>query len=463
MWSTSGQRWPRPAESSGLAEVVVGGVAAALTAARLGAKVTVVERAAPGGICVHAGCIPSACYHRSAAALAECRAAGRFGVAPAEGRLEWDRVQAWVSATVREASGQVRTALTAAGVELLPGVAGFTGPAALQVGGRSFTGIPIILATGAAAVAPSFPGKAAIPVLTSDGAMALDSVPESVVVAGSGRFSLEWADLLSTLGARVTVVTPEQRMLPAEDVDIAGYLQVLLEERGVEFMLATPIEAVEGKTVIARGRPIPASAVISADSRTPNLADLELAVTGVEQAEHGGVKVDPGSRTSASGIFAVGDVTGPPWLSNRARAMGTAAARNALGESVKVRSERIPRSVNTRPELAAVGLTEEEAVGLHRHVAVGYGELVTNLRALTLGEAKGALKLVVDSEYGEILGAHMVGVGSVEVIAQVAAAIELEADYRQLARMHHLHPSLAELVSEAAASCEPSMAGNVGS
>jgi dihydrolipoamide dehydrogenase len=230
----------------------------------------------------------------------------------------------------------------------------------------------------------------------------------------------------------------------------------LLEERGVEFLLGSPIEAVENDAVVARGRRIPASAILCADSRRPNIEGLGLEVAGVELSPEGAVEVDVAGRTSAPAIFAGGDVTGPPWLSNRARAMGAAAARSALGEPARVRFERIPRSVNTRPELAAVGLTEAEAMAQGREVGVGYGELATNLRALTLGEAKGALKLVVDAGYGEILGAHMVGVGAVEVIAQVAAAMELEADYRDLTRVHHLHPSLGELVAEAAASCQPS-------
>jgi dihydrolipoamide dehydrogenase len=446
-----------------MAELIIvgsgpGGVAAALTAARRGAKVTVVERAAPGGVCVHSGCIPSAGYHRSADALFEIRSARGFGVAVEEPRLEWDRVHAWVSSVVQEASTQVRTALLAAGVELLPGSARLTGAGMLDVAGRAFHGMPIVLATGAVSVPGPLPGSPSIPVLTNDGAMALSSAPVSLVVAGAGRFSIEWADFFSSVGSQVTVVTPDDRILPDEDADIVSYLQVLLEERGVVFRLGTAIEAVEGSAVTAGGQTLQATAILTADSRVPNVAGLGLEEAGVRLADQGGVVVDEVGRTSAAGVFAAGDLTGPPWLSNRARAMGAAAARNALGESVKVRAERIPRSVNTRPQLAAVGLSEVQALALGRQVAVGYGELVTNLRALTLGEAKGALKLVVDFEYGEILGAHMVGADAVEVIAQVVAAMELEADYRELARVHHLHPSLAELVAEAAASCEPSTA-----
>jgi dihydrolipoamide dehydrogenase len=272
--------------------------------------------------------------------------------------------------------------------------------------------------------------------------MALDRVPGRLLVAGAGRFSLEWADLFAHLGSRVTLATPETRILPGEDSDIAGFLQLVLEQRGIEFQLGVEPE-----------RALPqADAVLFADSRAPDTAGLGLEVAGIEVDADGAVIVDAECRTTADGIFAAGDITGPPWLSNRARAMGVVAASCALGGSARFRPERLPRSVNTHPELAAVGMTEQEAAAKGVDAAVGFGELSTSLRGITLGEDQGALKLVVDPEYGEILGAHMVGVGATEVIAQMAAAIELEADYRDLARVQHLHPSLAELVTDAIAS-----------
>jgi dihydrolipoamide dehydrogenase len=215
-----------------------------------------------------------------------------------------------------------------------------------------------------------------------------------------------------------------------------------LEQRGIEFQLGAAPEPALSK----------ADAVLFADTRAPNTAGLGVEIAGVEVGPDGAVIVDADCRTTAGGIFAVGDLTGPPWLSNRARAMGVAAASHALGAAAHFRPERLPRSVNTHPELAAVGMTEEEAVVNGIEVALGYGELSTSLRGITLGEDQGALKLVVDAEFGEILGAHMVGVGATEVIAQMALAMELEADYRDLARVQHLHPSLAELVTEAIAS-----------
>ncbi len=395
--------------------VVVGagpaGLAAALAAHRAGARVVLVERGLPGGTCVHAGCIPSAAYHASAALLQDLRGAAALGVYAELAGLDWERVQAWTSFASEAVATTVRNRLDYAGVRVEERVA------SVSAGGvDGYEGVPAVVAVGARSVAPDG-------MISNDAIMGLPQPPRSLLVMGASRFSLEWADLFAAAGSKVTVVVPGERPLPEEDEDMAGFLQLQLEERGVVFTGEAPDGLAE--------------VTLSADTREPNLAGME---------------VDASCRTKLPGVWAAGDVTGPRWLSNRARAQGEAAAANALGGSVRVREERLPRSVNTQPELAAVGLTEAEATARGVEVAVGFADLTTSARAITLHRAAGALKLVVDPEFGEILGAHMVGVGASEVIAQVALAMQLEADYRDLTRVAHVHPTLAELVTDAAAS-----------
>lgn len=415
-------------------------MAAARTAARLGARVTLIEQAGLGGTCVHAGCIPSGALHRTVTALDEVGAARRVGVGVGPASVDWLRMLAWSGSVVQSAARLTRATLDAAGIEVVAGSARFTGPNSVQAGDRVFQGMPVVLTTGAVSIVPEAPGGARR-TLSNEDAMALDHAPGRLLVSGAARFSIEWADFFHHLGAGVTVTAPEDRILPDEDADIAGLLQLLLEQRGIRFLLGSDAHADETDV----------DAILIADERTPNLAGLNLEAPGVVTGS-GGITVDAQCRTSAPGIYAAGDVTGPPWLSNRARAQGIVAATNALGGSARVRPERIPRSVNTHPELAAVGLTEAQATARGGQVAIGIGELATSLRGMTLGEDQGALKLVVDPEFGEILGGHMLGPGASEVIAQVAAGIELEADYRELGRVQHVHPSLAELVTEAVAS-----------
>jgi dihydrolipoamide dehydrogenase len=395
--------------------VVVGagpaGLAAALAARRAGAEVVLVERGLAGGTCVHAGCIPSAAYHASVALLQDLRGAAALGVRAEGMGLDWERVQAWISSASEAVAATVRNRLSWAGVRLEERAA------SVGAGGvDGYEGVPAVVAVGARSLAPEG-------MISNDAVMGLPRPPRSLHVMGASRFSLEWADLFAAAGSEVTVVVPGERPLPEEDEDLAGFLQLQLEERGVVFTGEVP-EA-------------PAEVTLSADTRSPNLAGME---------------VDATCRTSLPGVWAAGDVTGPRWLSNRARAQGEAAAANALGGSVRVREERLPRSVNTQPELAAVGLTEAEATARGIQVAVGFADLATSARAITMHRPAGALKLVVDPELGEILGAHMVGVGAGEVIAQVALAMQLEADYRDLLRVAHVHPTLAELVTDAAAS-----------
>ncbi len=421
-----------------------GGVAAAREARRRGASVALVERAALGGTCTHAGCIPAAAFHRAASILDEMARAPAAGVTAGTASVDWARLQAWVGHVVSRAAGLTRATLENGGVELVTAPARFDGPNRLQVGGRVLQAPAIVLATGAVSVVPPLPEPPRCPVLTSTEAMALERPPAHLLVADAGRFGLEWADLFAHLGSQVTVATTDERLLPAEDADLAGFLQVVLERRGVRFLLGVP--AAEALAAAKQ------DAVLFADTRTPFTAGLDLGSAGVATRSDGAVTIDAACQTTAPSVYAVGDVTGSPWLSNRARGQGMVAAANALGGSARFRPERVPRSVNTHPELAAVGLTEAEADARGLHAAVGYGELAASLRGITLGEDEGALKLVVDTEYGEILGGHMVGVGAVEVIAQVAAAMELEAEYKDLARVCHLHPSLAELVTEAIAS-----------
>ena len=394
--------------------VVVGGgpagVAAALQARRTGADVVLFERGSLGGTCVHAGCIPSAAFHTSAGLMRDLRRAGTYGVDGAGGRLDWDRMQAWASQVTETVANQVAAQLRYAGARVEERTVA-VGPSGVE----GHAGTPVVVATGARSVAPDG-------AISNDEMMGLPRPPGSLLVLGAGRFSLEWADLLCAAGSQVVVVAAAGELLPGEDAELVEFLRGALEDRGVRFVSEQPSE--------------PAEVVLSADTREPTMA---------------GMAVDELCRTGHDGVWAAGDVTGPPWLSNRARAQGAAAAANALGGTVRVREERIPRSVHTDPELAAVGLTEQDAAARGIEVAVGIAELTSNARTLTVGRSAGALKLVVEPEFGEILGAHMVGHGAREVVSQVALAMALEADYRDLLRVAPVHPSLAELVTEAAA------------
>ncbi len=433
--------------------VVIGGgpagVTAALTARMRGADVTVVERAHLGGTCVHAGCVPSAALRRAAGAKREAEAAGRFGIRVGDITTDWSALQGWVGSVVKHVGSFSPFALEANGIPVLDRGARFVGPGHIEAGDRCFENSAVLIATGAGAAPPTLPGQPARPPLTNDGLMALDHAPAHAVILGAGRFSIEWADFLRAMGSDVTVVCAHERILPTEDADLAGFLQLVLEGRGVRFLLGTHVEAVDGDKVITSLGTHTADAVVCADERTPNTAGLDLHLAGVETTAAGAVIVDDNLRTTARGVFAAGDVTGPPWLTNRATAEGTAAARNILGEAVVVDRTRIPRAVNTDPPLAAVGLTLEQAATSGRTVGLRMYDLSLSPRAIAVGDPRGALKLVVDENTGEVLGGHMVGPEATEVIAQVVLAMEAEVEFQRLSAIFDVHPSMSEAIAQA--------------
>lgn len=433
--------------------VVIGGgpagVAAALAARAEGASVTLVERSHLGGTCVHAGCVPSAALHRAARAKRDAEMAGRFGMRIGDVTVDWTALQGWVGSVVKHVGTFSPFVLEANGVPIIDGGARFVGPGCIEASSLRFGDIPIVIATGARAAPPELPGQHQRSALTNDGVMALDHPPAKVVVVGSGRFSIEWADVLQAVGSDVTVVCEHERILPAEDGDLAGFLQLVLEERGVRFLLGTTIEAVDRDKALTSSGAWAADAIVCADERAPNTADLGLDIADVELTDNGAVMVDDRQHTTAPGVYAAGDVTGPPWLTNRAVAEGAAAARNALGATTVINRDRIPRSVNTDPPLAAVGLTLDQAATRGRPVGLRMYDLALSPRAIVLGDPRGAFKLVVAEDTGEILGGHMVGPDATEVIAQVALAMEAEIDCGRLANVFHLHPSMAEVVVQA--------------
>ncbi|HZU15796.1 MAG TPA: NAD(P)/FAD-dependent oxidoreductase [Candidatus Dormibacteraeota bacterium] len=423
------------------------GVAAAITAAGLGARVTLVERSQVGGTHVQRGEVPAARLRYLADLLEEIGRAEELGVRVVPAIADWGRMRAAAAAAAEAAAARTRAALRAAGVEVVAAGARFLGPGRMEAGGLVFERMPVVLATGAASIVPQRSGapRPGRRVVTGDEVMTLDQVPSRLLIAGGGRLGLEWATLFSRLGSRVTVAMAGDRLLPGEEAEMANALRVALERRGLRFL--------SGRGALERAEAeLEPEVVLFADSRLPGSSGLDLEAAGVATGPSGEVTVDTRCATSTPGVFAAGDLTGPPWLWGRARAQGRVAATCALGGRARFRPERVPRTVHTRPELAAVGLTEEEATARGARLGVGHGRLGPDPGEPAPGGERGWLKLIVDTEFGEILGAHMLGCRASEAIGLVATAMELEAHYRDLVRVHPRHHDLAGLIARAVAS-----------
>ena len=443
--------------------VVIGGgaagVAAAVRARQLGARVTLVEAEQLGGVCMNKGCIPTKCLMETAHLYWRLRGAEQLGLRVARVELDWDQIMARKEDLVGYLRMGTEGVLKSNGVELLKGPAQFQTPKSIRVGRQVLAAERFILATGSSWGILGLDGEASQRVVTTDWLLNMRDVPEEVLVLGGGPVELEAAQYLLFLGSRVTLVESGPRILPQEDREMARRLSSALREQGMNILTgASPVSIQDAEAKVCLvvktkegERNLEASLVLHA-RRVPNLAGLHPERAGLSMA-HGMIQADGHLRTSQAHILAAGDVTGPPFYSHRASAMALLAARNALGSQEVFEQARVPRAFFTYPEMACVGLTEAQAKERGHKVRSATIPYSVNAKAMMALETDGAVKIVSDARYGEILGVHIVGPHATELISEGALAMELEATAEDLAGAIRLHPSLSESQVEAAREC----------
>ncbi|MFN8483244.1 MAG: NAD(P)/FAD-dependent oxidoreductase [Anaerolineae bacterium] len=431
-----------------------GGTAAATRAAQLGAQVVLVERAEMGGSCVNRNCIPLTAMLGTIELYRRICHAADLGieVGPASPNVaamveRKDRI-------VGEMREGIEALLPTFGIEILAGRAQVLDAHTVDVDGKRLEARRgIILATGARwASAPADVEG----ILRPDTAVNLNPLPGRVVVWGSGAAEVEFATLYAGLGVRVTMVVDGPYPLPSEDYEIGQRLQTILNTQGVDVLTNTRLTSAkqtdDGVRVTLQGPK--GETVVTTDGvlwlgRTANIEGLGLERAGV-RLKDGAAAVDDRHQTSVPGIYAVGDVTGPPYYSSLATAGGLVAAENAMGRTRRVDRRFVPRYAFSIPEVAAVGMTEDEATDAGYDVEVTNIALNTNPRAMGLGETEGGIKLVADKQRGRVLGIHIVGHRATEMIAEATLGLQLETLSEDLAWAVRIHPTLTESLSEAA-------------
>ncbi|HEX5068022.1 MAG TPA: dihydrolipoyl dehydrogenase [Myxococcota bacterium] len=440
-----------------------GGYVAAIRARQLGLSTALVERAELGGICLNWGCIPTKALLRTAELRHAIAEAKDFGLEVGEVRVDFSRVIARSRAVAERLSKGVAHLMRKNKVEVHAGSARLVGPGVLRVEGegeaQELRAPHIIVATGARA--RSLPGI--VPdgdrVWTYREAMIPTSMPRSLVVIGSGAIGIEFASFYADLGAEVNVVEILPRILPAEDEEISAFAQRAFERRGIGIHTAAKLEALEvrGDGVVARvaqanGQTLgfEAERAILAVGVTGNVEDLGLEALGV-RIERGHIAVDEWCRTDAPGIYAIGDVAGPPMLAHKAMHEGVACVERIAGypDAHPLDSSRIPACTYSRPQVASVGLTERAAREAGYTVRVGRFPYQGNGKAIAIGEKEGQVKTVFDAATGELLGAHMVGAEVTEMIQGFGLARSLEATEAELIQAVFPHPTLSETMHEA--------------
>jgi len=438
-----------------------GGYVAALRAAQLGARVALVEAGEIGGVCLNVGCIPTKALLWSAEVYHLVAEAARFGVRTGPPEADWPAMQARKAEVVGKLVGGVRMLLQRAGVEVIPGRARFSGPGVLAVegpdGAATLSAPRIIIATGSSPLPLPIPGSDLPGVLDSTGALALEALPESLLVVGGGAVGLEFATLFATLGVRVTVVEMLPRLAPLADTDVGEALRMALLLQGARVHVNTRIVALEaaaGGALRARlagaegETSVEAEKVLLAAGRRPHVEGLGLEAAGVRY-DRKGIQVDERMATSAPGVYAVGDVVGGTMLAHVAMHQGVVAAENALGHPARMRDQAVPSCIFARPEAASVGLTEQAAREQGYDVRIGRFPFNGNGKAIAQGEVEGFVKVVAEARYGALLGLHIVGPHASDLVLEGALGLTLETTLDEIAATIHPHPSLGEAVAEA--------------
>ncbi len=439
-----------------------GGYVGAIRAAQLGMKVVIVERDRLGGVCLNWGCIPTKALLRNAEIIALLRRGEEFGFSFDNLRVDFSVAVKRSEQAARKLSKGVEYLMKKNKVAVVPGEGKLTGKGQVRVSrngqASELVAERTLLATGTRPrELPGVPidGKR---VITSTEALSLPEVPRSLLIIGAGAVGVEFADIYHAYGAEVILIEMLPRLLAVEDAEISTFLEKVFAKRGIRIRTGTKVEGVtvkgdqvslrlskEGKTEEITG-----DVALVAIGRIPNIEALGIEGLGVRVGRGSFIEVGDQFETSVPGIYAIGDVIGGPLLAHKAMAEAVVAVEAMAGQSGRrIDPSKIPNCTYCSPQVASVGLTEEQAKEKGRQVKVGRFSFQASGKAVALGDTEGFVKVVADAEYGEILGLHIIGPEATEMIAEATMARTLEATLEEVHHSIHAHPTLSETVAEA--------------
>lgn len=431
-----------------------GGYEMAAEAAACGLNVAIVERDLVGGTCLNRGCIPTKALCRNAEVVNLMRDAARWGVNCGDITVDYSVAHARKDEVVKQLRDGVQMLLSQPGITLIEGEARFTGPHTIMVGDQEYTGKSIVIATGSAP--RGLPIEGADLAMTSDDVLAMSDLPKSMCIVGGGVIGMEFAAIFSSFGVEVTVVEFCKEILPPFDKDIAKRLKQVLSKRGIKVITQAAVKSLaegdDGITVTydlkGKEQSLVAERVLMSVGRQPVLpAGLDSAGINVSRR---GIEVNNEMETSVSGVYAIGDVNGLCMLAHAASAQGQVALNSILGENHKVKLNIVPSAVFTVPELAMVGLTEDQCTEREMKVVVKKAFFRSNGKAVSMDETDGLIKMIVDASTRKIVGCHICGAHAADLIQEVVMAMNADVTVDVLALSIHGHPTLTEVVQAAA-------------
>lgn len=436
-----------------------GGYEAAVSAAREGKKVVIVEARALGGTCLNEGCIPTKCLCRHAELYRGMLQAGDFGLSCETPRFDWTKIMERKEKVVNQLIAGIEQLMKTPGIRLVHGKARFRDAHTVEIeeSGETFSAPCVIIAVGSESKCLPIEGAHLPQVVTSRELLNVASVPRRLCIIGGGVIGLEFASIFNTFGSEVTVVEYCKEILPNFDRDMAKRLRTSLKKRGISFKTGaavTGIRAEQGGACTVcyeekgKSEACVADMALMAVGRAPRLDALNLDDIGIAYTRRG-ITVDENMQTSVPGIYAVGDVNGLCQLAHAATYQSYRALHHIFGKTDSLRLDIIPSAVFTTPEVAAVGLTEEACSEQGLAVKTWKSFYRANGKALSMGEDEGIVKIISD-ESGRILGGHILGAHAADLIHEVAAFMNQNGSVQQMKDMVHAHPTLSEMLANLA-------------
>ncbi|UOE56983.1 dihydrolipoyl dehydrogenase [Cytobacillus oceanisediminis] len=438
-----------------------GGYVAAIRAAQLGQKVTIVEKANMGGVCLNVGCIPSKALIAAGHRYENAKHSDVMGITAENVKVDFTKVQEFKSGVVKKLTGGVEGLLKGNKVDIVRGEAYFVDANTLRVmddnSAQTYTFKNAIIATGSRPIElPTF--KFSKRVLDSTGALALQEIPEKIVVIGGGVIGIELGGAYANFGSQVTILEGADDILIGFEKQMSSLVKRNLKKKGVEFItkaLAKGVEENENGVTVkfeekGEEKSLDADYVFVMVGRRPNTDELGLEQAGIKMTERGVIEIDKQCRTNVSNIYAIGDIVAGPQLAHKASYEGKIAAEAIAGHNAEIDYLAIPAVVFSEPELASVGYTEQQAKEEGIEVMAAKFPFAANGRALALDSTDGFLKLVTRKEDGLVIGAQIAGASASDMIAELGLAIEAGMTAEDLAMTIHAHPTLGEITMEAA-------------
>ena len=449
--------------------VIIGGGPAGYTAAirvtQLGGKATIIEKDTIGGMCLNHGCIPTVALARAVELLEMGKNAKDYGITYKDMEVDFRRMMSKKETVVRTLVSGVKQMLEAYGVEVIEGTGRPISPLLIEVHFKDGTkkelkARKIIISTGSRYPNVSFSGGVE-KVIDPKEALKFKEVPKSMVIVGGGFIGSALATLFSRLGTKVSVVEESPRLLSQVDKEIVTILEKEFKDNSIQIYPNTRVMSIAaGKRddlsvfIDHKGEEVTIEAqyVLISEGRQANIEGLGLQEVGVSLNEKGGVSVNHQMETNVPGIYAVGDVTMEYMWTSVAYLEGITAAENSMGQNSKIDYKAIPYWTHTIPEISSVGMTEEETLAKGYKVRVGRFPFAGNGMAAILGQRTGMVKVIKEERFGEVLGVHIIGPRTADLIAEAALAMKMEGTPGEIAKTFHVHPSLSEALWEAARS-----------